>query len=268
MCDDKYTGEVCTIVHRWCYVYSWMISPKLRILYQDEHLVVVDKPAGFQVHTPEHLAREGKVLARNNVMLILRDQLGKWIFPVHRLDRATSGVLLFAFSSEVASALQQKFKNREIQKRYFALVRGWTNAEQIIDSPLTTRLDGGAEVEARTEFKKLAQFELLQAIGPYPTARYSLLAISLPTGRLHQIRRHLKLIFHPVVGDTVHGDGKHNQWWRAQAKQKFLYLKAYSLKFNHPVTGEKIYVHSRWNRPWQEVFDLAQFCPYFTSENE
>ena len=194
--------------------------PKIRVLYQDEYFVVVDKPAGFQVHTPEHLSREGLVLQKNNVMLILRDQLQKWIYPVHRLDRATSGVLIFAFSPEIAKAFQEKFKKQEVHKKYIALVRGWTPDEQVIASPLTVRLDGGDEVAAKTQFQKISQIEFPVAIGPYLTARYSLLSVSLSTGRLHQIRRHLKRIHHPIVGDTFYGDGKHNQWWRTQTKQK------------------------------------------------
>lgn len=230
---------------------------QLRILYRDDDLVVVDKPAGFQVHAPEDRPN-----ANNVVMKILRNQLNQWVYPVHRLDRATSGVLVFALSPEVASQIQTQFRGREVGKTYLALVRGWTDDSGVIDTPLTRRLDGGAEVDARTDYSTLFRFERAHSLGKFSSVRYSLVEVTLHTGRLHQIRRHLKRISHPLIGDTVHGDGKHNQLWREWCANSGLYLKAYRFKMNHPKTQMPLVFHSKWNTQWHQLFDLCGFCPY------
>jgi tRNA pseudouridine65 synthase len=232
---------------------------RLRIIYQDEDLVVIDKPAGFHVHAPEDHPN-----ASNVVLQILRNQIGKYLYPVHRLDRATTGVLVFALNSESAAAIQTQFRDKTAEKSYFALVRGWTEKSGIIDSPLTRRLDGGAEVDAKTDYETLFCFERNETVGKFTSARYSFIEVKLHTGRLHQIRRHLKRISHPLVGDTVHGDGKHNQLWRTLAPGSTLYLKAYRLQIRHPRSGEALVFHSKWNHSWHQLFDLAGFCPYFT----
>lgn len=229
----------------------------LRILYQDDDIVVVDKPAGFYVHPPEEHPDASHV-----VMKILRDQIGKWIYPVHRLDRATTGVLVFALSPEMAAAMQAQFQAHTLDKTYLALVRGWTEDSAVIDSSLTRRLDGGAEVSARTDFQTLFRFEREHAMGKHTSVRYSLLEVKLHTGRLHQIRRHLKRVSHPLVGDTVHGDGKHNQLWRKWCPSSGLFLKAYRLQIRHPRTGEEMVFYSKWNSQWHQLFDLSGFCPY------
>ena len=230
---------------------------QFRVLFQDNDLVLIDKPAGVSVHPP--LDRPNQ--ADRCVVKNLRDQLGKWVYPVHRLDRATSGVLVMALKSEVAAKFQEKFQKNEIEKTYLALVRGWTEVSGKIDSPLSKELGDENLVNAITHFERMHAFELPHSLGLHATVRYSLLKIKTETGRLHQIRRHLKRISHPIVGDTVHGDGKHNQLFRQITDDKLLYLKAYSLKFCHPFTQENIYVHSRWNAQWHKVFDLAGFCP-------
>jgi tRNA pseudouridine65 synthase len=230
---------------------------KLRILYRDTDLVVVDKPAGFQVHAPDDRPN-----AKNVVMKMLRDQIQQWVYPVHRLDQATTGVLVFALSSEMASAIQTQFQNQSLKKTYLALVRGWTKDSATIETPLTRRLDGGVEVEAKTEYRTLFRFERNHAIGKFSTVRYSLVEVTLHTGRLHQIRRHLKRESHPLVGDTVHGDGKHNQAWRVWCPNSGLFLKAYRLEMSHPRTGEPLHFYSKWNTQWHQLFDLSGFCPY------
>ena len=151
---------------------------------------------------------------------------------------------------------------KTVKKTYFALVRGWMDDTGVIDSPLTTRLDGGKEVEAQTEYETLHRFELKRPFGKHETIRYSLLKVHPITGKLHQIRRHLRRVAHPIVGDTVHGDGKHNRLWRELISSSSLYLKSYALEFTHPVTQQKMTFVSRWNRVWHEMFDLAGICPY------
>ena len=236
---------------------------QFRILFQDDSLVVIEKPSGISVHP-----QMGRTLdSENNVVKDLRDQMGKWVYPVHRLDRSTSGVLVMAFSGDIASKLQDQFKSNNVRKFYVALARGWLAECGTIDTPLTKGLDGGSEVTAITHFENLLKFELPHSIGIHPTSRYSLLGVTLETGRLHQIRRHLRRIAHPIVGDTVHGDGKNNKLWRSLTQEKHLYLMAYSLEFNHPITDERLYFHTRWNSYWHQVFDLAGFCPLSFREN-
>jgi tRNA pseudouridine65 synthase len=230
---------------------------QLRVIYQDTDLVVVDKPAGFQVHAPE-----GRPEAGNIVLKILRNQLGQWVFPVHRLDRATSGVLVFALSPEVAGLVQKQFKAGEMGKTYLALVRGWLPDAGVIDSPLTRRLDGGTEVPACTDYETLFRFERDHPLGKHASVRYSLLKVTLHTGRLHQIRRHFKRISHPLIGDTVHGDGKHNQLWREWCPNSGLFLKAYRFEMKHPKTGVPLTFYSKWNTQWHRLFDLCGYCPF------
>ncbi len=238
----------------------------LRIYYQDDHLVVIEKPALFQVHTPVAYARAGKVVRKNNVLILLRKQLEKEIFTIHRLDRATSGVMMFSLSSEFAKLVQKKFLAKEVKKTYVCLVRGWTQDSGVIDHSLSKNLDDGAMLEAVTEYETLHRFELPYSIGKYEKQRYSLVKVHPITGRTHQIRRHFRYISHPLVGDTVHGDGKHNRLWRELLKQaggaqNYLFLKAYSFEMKHPITGEDLKFRTRWNRNWLRMFDLVGFCP-------
>jgi tRNA pseudouridine65 synthase len=238
----------------------------IRIYYQDDYLVVIEKPALFQVHTPVAYAMQGKVVRKNNVLILLRKQLGRNLYTIHRLDKATSGVMMFSLSSEFAREVQKKFLNKEVKKTYVCLVRGWTADTGTIDQPLSKGLDDGAMLEARTDYETLYRFELPYSVGKYEKERYSILKVHPITGRTHQIRRHFRSISHPLVGDTVHGDGKHNRLWRELLKrpggaQNYLFLKAYSLEMNHPAGGEKLKFKTKWNRSWLRMFDLIGFCP-------
>jgi tRNA pseudouridine65 synthase len=238
----------------------------IRIYLQDDHLVVIDKPTGFQVHTPVHYAMEGKVVRKNNVLILLRKQLEKEIFTVHRLDKATSGVMLYALSSEAASKLQRQFIEKQVKKTYVCLVRGWTDDSGVIDKSLTKNLDDGALLQSVTEYKTLIRFEIPHSTGRYERERYSIVEANPLTGRLHQIRRHFRSISHPLVGDTIHGDGKHNRLWReimgsVSLMPNHLFLKAYSIEFNHPMTSERMKFRTHWNKPWLKMFEIAGFCP-------
>lgn len=238
----------------------------IRIYYQDEYLVVIEKPAGFHVHTPESMIREGKSIWKNNISLLLKKQLSKEVYTVHRLDKATSGVMVFALSSEVARQMQDLFIRRLIKKTYICLVRGWVEGDGSISDPLTADLEDGPLVQAETSFSSIHRFSLNHSLGRYQQVRYTLLQVEPKTGRRHQIRRHFKKISHPLIGDTTHGDGKHNRLWReliepGKMVNGSLYLKAYSLSFLHPVTGEQIYFRTRWNKSWHRLFEICGFCP-------
>ena len=219
------------------------MSP-LPIIYQDEFLVAVNKPSGLLVHRTSLDRHETE-----NAMHIVRDQLGKWVYPFHRLDRATSGVLLFALDKEMARRMTQSFTDGTISKTYLAVVRGFTKESERIDHPLKEMIDRMAcqgsdrdkpGKEAVTEYRRLATVELPHPVGRYATARYSLVEAAPLTGRNHQIRRHLKHIFHPVIGDTAYGDGKHNEFFRQQFDCRRMLLHARELSFVHPHGGTRL----------------------------
>ena len=210
-------------------------SSSLPVLYQDEALAVVDKPAGLMAHDSA-LARGETDFAADR----LREQFGKPIFLVHRLDRATSGCLLLAFDRETASALGKTLMSGEVAKDYWAVCRGWP-AEQrfVVDHPL----DGGPgkplKKPAQTAFEVLATCELPVPSAGFETSRYALLQASPLTGRFRQIRRHLKHQFHHLVGDSSHGDGRHNRNFRMLGIHRML-LHARRLAFVHPHTGARL----------------------------
>jgi tRNA pseudouridine65 synthase len=232
----------------------------LRILFQDESLVVVDKPAGFYVHPPED--PRFSISSEVNCLALLRDQLGQWVYPVHRLDRATSGVLVFGLSPESAARLSAQFVDRSVEKTYVAVVRGWPTPpaagcrEWVMDTPV----DGKP---ALSRARVLAHVELPVAIPPHLSSRYALVQVQPETGRLHQIRRHLARLSYPLVGDTVYGDGKHNRAFRQRMGTALLYLKAAQLSLRHPESGQKMTFQSRWTHAWHQVFDLFGVCPIF-----
>ncbi|MEA9887198.1 pseudouridine synthase [Xanthomonas campestris] len=209
----------------------------LQILYQDAVLAVVDKPAGLMVHDSKLARGEDDFLADR-----LRVQLGRPIFLVHRLDRATSGCLLLAFDRDTASALGKALMAGEVEKDYLAICRGWPAEEQLI---VDHDLDGGpgkpVKKPAVTHFQRLATGELEIPSTGFATSRYALLRCQPRTGRFRQIRRHLKHLSHHMIGDTSHGDGRHNRSFRMLGIHRML-LHAERLGFPHPADGRRISV--------------------------
>ena len=203
----------------------------LEVLYSDAPLAVINKPAGLMVHDSK-LARGETDFAADR----LREQFGKPIFLVHRLDRATSGCLLLAFDRDTASALGKTLMSGDVEKDYLAVCRGWPQEAFSIDHPL----DGGpgkpAKKPALTHFTRLATGELPVPSNGFETSRYALLRARPLTGRFRQIRRHLKHISHHLIGDTSHGDGRHNRAFRMLGIHRML-LHARRLAFPHPLTG-------------------------------
>ncbi len=198
------------------------IPTSIEVLYRDEAIVVVDKPSGLSVHRGDD---QGSTFALN----LTRDAIGRWVYPVHRLDRATSGVLVFALSSEHARALQDSFSARTVSKAYLALVRGAPPERGVIDSPMAKR-EGGPDVESVTEYETLFVSD----------ARLSLVEARPRTGRRHQIRRHLRRIDHPIAGDVNYGNGADNRRYRAELDLYRLALHARLLSFLHPTSGERV----------------------------
>ena len=227
----------------------------LRILFQDKHIIAVDKPAGFYVHPPE----DGKKISHlRSCLHILRDQIGEYVHPIHRLDRATSGVLLFARESSVARDLHALWKTNQVGKVYICLARGYLE-KNIINEPLANKR--GELQRASTLVYPIFQKEINAAIGPFPTSRYTLALASPVTGRFHQIRRHLAHISHPIIGDKAHGDNKHNRFFETELTMPSLHLRAMHLSFPHPRTGENIKIEATWDRRWHKVFDWLGLCP-------
>lgn len=220
----------------------------LVVLYQDEYLIAIDKPSGLLVHRSMLDKHETQF-----AMQMLRDQIGQHVFPVHRLDRPTSGVLIFALSSDIARLLNEQFSAQTIEKTYLAIVRGHIPEQGQIEHALKEKLDKIADKmvnqdkpaqEAFTLYQRLALFELPFAVGRYPSARYSLVKLNPKTGRKHQLRRHMAHINHPIVGDTTHGDGKHNAFIRQQYDLHQLALTCKSMTLRHPVSGESVQIKS------------------------
>ncbi|MCU8059650.1 tRNA pseudouridine(65) synthase TruC [Shewanella sp. SM55] len=233
-------------------------APEIEILYEDEHLVAIHKPAGLLVHR-SYLARRERFFA----MQLTRDLVGCHVFPVHRLDRPTSGVLLFAKSSEVANALCEQFASHTIEKQYLALVRGNMHESGILDYALKVELDelgdknadpNKAAQEAVTAYEPLLNTEIPYPSGRYSTSRFALVRLSPKTGRKHQLRRHMAHLRHPIVGDTTHGDGKQNAFFREHFGINRLWLIAKKLTFTHPITQTRLSIETELESEWETVF--------------
>lgn len=229
----------------------------LEIIYQDDDFIAVNKPAGMLVHRSWLDKHETQF-----VMQTLRDQIGQHVFPLHRLDRPTSGVLIFALSSEVASHVMPMFANHEMEKTYHAIVRGWIEQADRLDYPLKVELDKIADKhasqekeaqEAITDYIPLAKVEVPHSTGKFATTRYCLMELKPLTGRKHQLRRHMAHLRHPIVGDTSHGDGKHNKLFREVYESHRLLLHASRLEFVHPFSGDKVVIKAGVDQTWQRL---------------
>ncbi len=217
--------------------------PLLDIIFRDDDLIAINKPHGLLVHRSP-IAADAKEFA----LQLLRDQLDRRVFPVHRLDRKTGGVLLFALSKDVEKLMQQQFQENLVEKKYLAIVRGHTPGEQEIDYPL--RKENGTLQEALTKYKTLAQAELDVPLGNHPTSRYSLVEANPATGRMHQLRKHFAHIFHPIIGDRTHGCNKQNKLFKERWGLNTMLLHAAQLSFVHPVTNMPVHIEA----PMQEEF--------------
>jgi tRNA pseudouridine65 synthase len=225
--------------------------PPLPVLYVDDRLAVVDKPAGLMVHDSA-LARGESDFAADR----LRGQFGRPIHLVHRLDRATSGCLLLAFDRDTASLLGKALMAGAFAKDYFAVCRGWPAEPAFtVDYPL----DGGPgkpqKKEAITDFAVLATAEIEQPDARHDTSRYALLRASPRTGRFRQIRRHLKHLSHHLVGDSSHGDGRHNRTFRMAGVHRML-LHAQALSFAHPHDGRTLRVEAPLDAEFRRALDF------------
>ena len=221
----------------------------LSILYRDNDLIAVNKPPGLLVH-PSKMAYDATEFALHQ----LRDQIGAWVFPTHRLDRKTSGVLLFALNKEIQVLINKAFQNGEVKKKYLAIVRGYTEDSGLIDYALKN--DRNKVQEAQTAFRTLAKSEMDYPSGKHQTSRYSLVQLEPSTGRYHQLRKHMAHIFHPIIGDRPHGCNKQNRLFKERYKLKDMMLHASELTISHPVTKEKLVIKARATKDFERMQDV------------
>ena len=226
-------------------------SPAIDILYLDAHLVAIDKPAGLLVHRTGLDAGETRF-----ALQLVRDRLGRAVWPVHRLDKGTSGVLLFALDPATAGVLGRRFEHGEgLEKTYLAMVRGWPQADGLVDHPLARMADDARAArldvqEARTRFRTLAHFALPLPGQRFATTRCARVALHPLTGRRHQLRRHMKHIAHPMLGDATHGKGPLNRAVAALIGVQRLWLHACALTLAHPVTGAPVRIEAAPGPEW------------------
>lgn len=206
----------------------------LPIVYQDDYLIAINKPPGLLVHR-SRIARDATEFAVQR----LRDQLGERVYPVHRLDRKTSGVLLFARDEGTNVAMQKQFAEGLVHKRYLAVVRGYTEGTFEIDYALRHD-DTGVMQEAFTRGRTLGHTEIPIPQGTHPTSRYSLVELTPTTGRMHQLRKHMAHVFHPIIGDRPHGCNKQNRFFKEKFSLTEMLLHAQEIGFIHPISSDEI----------------------------
>lgn len=230
----------------------------LPILYEDEYFIAINKPEGMLVHRTR--ISEDTVF----VMQTLRDQIGAPVYTIHRLDRATSGVLVFGKSAEAAELLAAYFREKTIGKKYLAIVRGWTDETGTIDYAVRDQDKPNAELlEAVSHYRTLGRSEVPHAIGyKYKTARFSLVEVEPETGRRHQIRKHFAHILHPVIGDKRHGDNKHNVYFFNTLLLPRMLLHAAELSFEHPVSGERLLLYAAVDELFTQALQLLELVGF------
>ncbi len=220
------------------------------ILFEDDYIVVVNKPNNILIHNSYY--------ARNNtdatLLELMHQQFGYQFFPVHRLDRKTSGVLVLAKGKENVSIFQALFHSNQIQKIYVGIVRGFfLNGPITIDTPVKNP-DTESYKDAETYCEPLCSSQLNIPVHPYDTSRYSLVRLIPRTGRMHQLRIHMNKISHPIVGDYKYGDRFHNRMFENEFNCKNLFLHAYSIQFNHPITNSKVNIKASLPGDWKLIF--------------
>jgi tRNA pseudouridine65 synthase len=218
------------------------------ILYQDESVVLLDKPDGMLIHPNRYDKQSPTCIG------FLAGKLGRRIYTVHRIDRATSGVVVFALDSETARGLAEQFKEHEVEKDYLALVRGHVHEEQTVDHPVRRNLHG-SHADAQSYVEPISRTIVPEPVGRYDEAWYSLVWIHLLTGRSHQARKHLHHINHPIVGDKRHGDRAQNKYFLSRFGIEHLFLRAYRLRFRHPGLDRTMEAHAGLPALWRHVTD-------------
>ncbi|WP_422358647.1 pseudouridine synthase [Reichenbachiella sp.] len=227
-------------------------NKELQILFQDEHYVAINKPHGLLVHRSKIATNADEFAVQQ-----LRDQIGQHVHPAHRLDRKTSGVLLFALTKPALSAIRGVFEKEEINKNYWAILRGFTEPEGLIDYSLTN--DKGKTQDAQTAYITLNKTEIDVPFGKHSTSRYSWVEAKPKTGRMHQLRKHFAHIFHPIIGDRPHGCNKQNKFFLEQWNMNTMLLHARSLGFIHPITDKPIEIEAHPHPEFVRMIETLNF---------
>lgn len=227
----------------------------LEIVYKDDFLVGINKPAGLLVHRSP-IAKDATQFA----VQLLRDQIGCRVYPAHRLDRKTSGLLLFALDESTNKIMQQQFAEKKVQKTYWAILRGYAKDNDTIDYPLTN--DDGKQQEAVTHYTTLERIEIDVPYGKHKTSRYSLIEAKPETGRMHQLRKHFAHIFHPIIGDRPHGCNKQNKLFKDKWGMTQMMLHATSLSFSHPISGTKVSLVANLSEEFCRVMHVLGFSTH------
>ena len=226
----------------------------LEILYQDSDLIAINKPHGLLVHRSPIATNTDTYAVQE-----LRNQINQHVYPIHRLDRKTSGVLLFALNKELITDLMKQFEEHTVSKTYWAILRGYTDDEGTIDYALTN--DKGKTQEAVTHYKTLARTEVPVSFGKHATSRYSLVEAKPETGRMHQLRKHFAHILHPIIGDRPHGCNKQNKLFLEKWNMGTMLLHARKLDFHHPINKERISLSAKPSDEFKRMLEMLKLSP-------
>ncbi|MBS9774104.1 MAG: pseudouridine synthase [Tenacibaculum sp.] len=227
------------------------MNKEINIIYEDDYIVCVSKPNDVVVH---HAYHSRNVADEESLLQLLSKIYDYKLYPIHRLDRRTSGIILLAKQTEYVAKFQELFNNSLIEKVYYGIVRGYAPDNKVIDSPVKGR-DANAYKEAETNLELIDKITLNIPVKPYDTSRYSLVKLTPKTGRLHQLRIHMNKISHPLIGDCKYGDKNHNTMFISNFNTNNLFLHAYSLNFIHPYTKEELNLVASFNNNWKLLFE-------------
>mgnify|MGYP006095007001 CR=1 FL=1 len=228
---------------------SQPIISSIEIIFEDEYLVAVNKPNNFIIHE-SHYSRN---IRETTLLAFLKEQLGYQVYPAHRLDRKTSGIIILLKDKEYASQFQELFMSKSIQKTYYAIVRGFSPPAGTIDSPVKND-DTGIYKDALTQYKTIANVMVDIPVQPYDSSRYSLVQLMPETGRMHQLRKHLNKISYPIIGDYKYGDRFHNRMFETEFNCIYMFLHAHQLEFIHPITNQKLLLKADFPTDWKMLF--------------
>lgn len=224
----------------------------LEVLFEDKDIIAINKPHGLMVH-------RSKLSGNTNTFALqqLRDQIDQHVFPIHRLDRKTSGVLLFSKKQELIKPLQQQFESQQVKKVYWAILRGYTEDKGHIDYALTN--DNGKQQSAVTDYRTIERTEIPLAFGRFPTSRYSLVEARPRTGRMHQLRKHFAHIDHPIIGDRPHGCNKQNKLFLETWQMQDMLLHARGLKLVHPLSKQELFIQADVSKVFRQILYTLHF---------
>lgn len=222
----------------------------IEVVYQDTYCIVANKPNNVLVHHAHHSRNKSE---EDSFLKLLEDQLGSKYYPIHRLDRKTSGIILLATKTEYVSQFQALFTENKIQKIYYGIVRGFAPESKVIDSPVKGR-DADVYKEAETHLRLLEEITLNIPVKPYDSSRYSLVELRPKTGRLHQLRIHMNKISNPLINDAKYGDKNHDMMYESNFGWTNLFLHAGRLEFTHPFTNHKMELNGTFPNDWLSLF--------------